>query len=149
MKEIKNLTDSPTIDEIFYRGEYTEDQEIVKMGENGEVSVWIRKESSKCYLVNNSENDIYLNITRMVGESEVDIIPKNGGYDLDSFGFEPAKNNQQLMITNCSITTKTDDAIQLISFDYNNNCVYNALVSLNQILMSILVREVNGKKIPK
>ncbi len=115
----------------------TVDQKIGSLGSKAQVSIWYAYDSAHCYLQNDSEDDLYLTVAYYDGT----LIPNVGeilNFDRSSTIIldqkNPTQNNQQLAISNCSISMPDE----VVLFDYNNVCVYNDYVKQNTILMSVV-----------
>lgn len=115
----------------------TINQKIVLLGSKQQVSVWYDYQSAQCYLQNDTKDVFFVTLAYYDGL----LIPvvgktldlnKNSHIVLDQK--DPTQNNEQLAISNCSISMVGE----VILFDYNNVCVYNDYVKQNTILMSII-----------
>ncbi len=115
----------------------TEDQKIGTLGTKEQISIWYDHTLAYFYLQNDSDDTVYI----MLAYYDGTLIPSVGDtfpLEKDTFVIldkkDATKNNQQLAISNCSITMPDES----IAFDYNNLCVYNDYVKQNTILMSVV-----------
>ncbi len=126
----------PLVQEVFHYGTPTEDQLLMDVGPNKELSFWYNRDTAKIYLRNNTGSIYpiiinYYDNTSMPAPGQAANMTANEDFYLDVK--DPTLNNEQLAISNCSVTLESACSI---TFDYNNICEYTTSTSKNTILIS-------------
>jgi len=128
---------TPSVQQTYFYGQNTSDQKVADFGPYAEVSLWYDHLTAQTYFVDNTDKSYpitmayYDGTMRPTTGSDLEIEPKTRLY-LDTQ--QATSNNQQLAVSNVSITLSSNDVVE---FDYNNTCIYNSDTEQNTIRLSI------------